>query len=112
MSEQWEKDLLLEAEGLKYLLELFQGIDGLLAKFSEEYGEYIDPTLLMAIECIQYDVATIAEGSIVLDDKTVPGIVKQLDDVMDEIHVLQAGLPTKQGVKDENSPDEGAEGGG
>lgn len=102
MTEKWETNLLREAEGLKYLLELFQGIDGLLAKFTEEYGEYVDPTLLMAVECLQYDVATIAEGSIVLEDKTVKGIVGQLDTVMDEVKVLQAGLPTKKGISDED----------
>lgn len=109
---EYEKNLLLEAEGLKYLLELFQGIDGLLAKFNEEYGEYVDETLLLAIECLRYDVNVIAEGKIIMDKTTVPGIVGQLDDVMDEVAVLQAGLPTKQGVKDEDSPDEGPEGGG
>ena len=108
----YEKNLLMEAEGLKYLLELFQGIDGLLAKFADEYGEYIDSTLLVALECLQYDVSVIAEGSIVMGDQTVPGIVKQLDDVMDEISVLQAGLATKQGVENEDSPNEGTERGG
>lgn len=102
MNQKWETNLLREAEGLKYLLELFQGIDGLLAKFTEEYGEYIDPTLLVAIECIQYDVSVIAEGNIVMDEKTVKGIVGQLDDVMDEINVLQAGLPSKKGISDED----------
>lgn len=96
MNQKWETNLLREAEGLKYLLDLFQGIDGLLAKFNEEYGEYIDPTLLVAIECLQYDVAVISEGNIVMDETTAPGILKQLDDVMDEINVLQAGLPTKE----------------
>ena len=108
--EKFESDLLREAEGLKYLLELFQGFDSLLAKFNEEYGEYIDTTLLMAVECLQYDVAVIAEGNIVLDETTVPGIIKQLDDVMDEVQVFQAGKATK-GDKHEGGQEEGKEGG-
>ena len=91
----------MEAEGLKYLLELFQGIDGLLGKFSDEYGEYVDETLMLAVMCLQYDVQVITEGKVIFDKTTVPGIVKQLDDVMDEVTVLQAGLPTKKGVADE-----------
>lgn len=106
MPENWEKDLLMEAEGLKYLLQLFQGIDGLLGKFSEEYGDYVDSTLLIAIECLRYDVQVITEGKIVMDKTTVPGILRQLDDVMDEVHVLQAGLSTRKGVENEDLPDE------
>ena len=95
--EEWENDLLMECEGLQHLVQLFQGIDGLLGKFSEEYGEYIDPTTLLAIECLRYDVQVITEGSIVMDKQTVPSLIKQLDDVLDEITVLQAGLPTREG---------------
>ena len=101
-----ERNLLMEAEGLKYLLELFQGIDGLLGKFADEYGEYVDTTLLTAIECVRYDVQVITEGNIVMDQTTVPGILKQLDDVMDEVQVLQAGLATKHGIPEEDTDDE------
>ena len=104
--ENFEKDLLMELEGLKYLLELFQGIDGLLGKFTDEYGEYIDTTTLIAIECLRYDVQVITEGKIVMDKTTVPGILRQLDDVMDEVSVLQAGLKTKKGIPQEDTDDE------
>ena len=97
-----EKDILMEMEGLDYLVQLFQGFEGLLGKAIEEYGEYLDPNVVMALECIQYDITSLTEGTIEFENASVPGLVKQLDDVADEVRTLQAGLPTKEGVADED----------
>lgn len=97
-----EHDLLMEAEGLQNLHKLFQGFDDILADFVEEYGDYLDTNLITLLECVRYDVNMTLNGTVPMDNEKVPGILKQLEDVMDEIQTLQAGLPPKQGVKDED----------
>lgn len=100
--ESWENDLRMEAEGLTQIMLLLQASDEMLAGFLSEYGEYLDNNLVTLLEMYRYDVNITLNGVVPLDDKEVHGIVKQLDDVMDEIQTLQAGLPTKRGVPDED----------
>lgn len=98
----YEKDILLEAEGLQYLSKLFQGFINLLEEAKEEYGDALDPNLVVCLEIMQYDAALTLDSSVKFEDVTVPGINKQLEDTMDQVQTLQAGLPTKKGITDED----------
>lgn len=102
MTRQFEARLLFEAEGLDRLSKLFQGFDDILAEFVEEYGDYLDTNLVTLLECVRYDVNMTLNGTVPMDNEKVPGILKQLEDVMDEVQTLQAGLPTKHGIPDED----------
>lgn len=102
MPEKYEQNLLIELEGLTNLQKLFQGFDNILSEFLEEYRSELDPNLVTLLEMYQYDVNLTLEGEIVIDDIKVPGIMKQLYDVADEVQVLQAGLATKHGIPDED----------
>lgn len=106
MPEKYEHELLKELEGLTNLQKLFQGFDNILSEFLEEYRSELDPNLVTLLEMLQYDVNLTLEGEIVVDDIRVLGIIKQLDDVSDEVQVLQAGLATKHGIPDEDVEEE------
>lgn len=97
-----EKDILMEMEGLDHLVQLFQGFEGLLGKAIEEYGEYLDPNVVTALECLQYDVVSLTEGTIEFENASVPGLLKQLDDVADEVKTFDCGGKTKDGIPDED----------
>jgi len=103
--QEYERDLLMEAEGLDYLSKLFQGFDNLLDGAITEYGEYLQPQLVVVLEVIRYEINLTLSGKVVVDHKKIPGILLQLEDVQDEIQVLQAGLPTKQGIEGEDCDD-------
>lgn len=113
MTREWEKNLLFQAEGLGRLQHLFDIFEGELGNILEQYEEYLDKQFVMLLLVVQGMVAQTLESSVELDeDSDIPGINKQLEDVMDEIHVFQAGLKTKKGVKDENDDDEPEKNGG
>lgn len=101
MPEKFEHDLLMELEGLTFLQSLFQGFDKMLAEFISEYTT-LDPNLVVVLERIRYDVNLALNGTVQLDKIKVEGIIKQIDDVMDEVQVLQCGLKTKKGVPNED----------
>lgn len=101
--EKFEKDLLMEAEGLDLANRVLDKLDEILAQVIEAYGEYFDPNLVMLLEAIRYDVNITLSGTVKLENGTlIPGVVKQLADVLDEIQVLQCGKKTKGGVPDED----------
>jgi hypothetical protein len=101
MTEKYEQNLLMELEGLTNLQKLFQGFDNILEEMIDEYGDTLDSNLVICLECVRYDINLTLSGVVKFEDFKVQGILKQLDDVQDEVQTLQAGLPTKQGVKDE-----------
>lgn len=98
----YEKEILSEAEGLDHLSKLFQGFDTLLEEALLEY-DTLDPNLVMLCETIRYDINLLLSESVTLDDGTkIPGILKQLEDVMDEVQTLDCGGKTKDGIPDED----------
>ena len=101
-NQPFEDDLLHEAEGLDRLVRLFQTFDECLERLIDEYGNDLDPSLILCLELIRYDVNLTLNGVVKYDRFKVPGLVAQLEDVMDEIQTFQAGLKNKKGVKDEN----------
>ena len=100
--EKFEQEKLLEVEGLQNLSKLFLGFSDILAEFLEEYQEVLDPNLVVCLECVQYDVTLTLDGEVKFEDVTVPGINKQLSDVMDEVQTLDCGGKTKDGIPDED----------
>lgn len=104
MNQPFEDDILKEAEGLDILSRLFQEFDNILDETVDEYGEHLDPNLITLLELVRYDVNMTLNGTVPLDKVKVPGINKQLEDVMDEVQTFQAGLPTKGGGRENASP--------
>lgn len=98
----YENDLLMEAEGLEILIKFAQATDSIIDKLISDYGECLEPVTVIAFECIQQDLARITEGRIEMDNKVHPGLLKQLENCLDEIQVLQVGKETKHGIKDED----------
>lgn len=101
---KFEKDLLMEAEGLKALVTLFNVYLDEFDRIKKEYGEYFDHHLYTVLLYLEVKLAVLLEKEFVIkkENLTIPGIVKQLDDVMDEIQTFQAGLETKRGIPDED----------
>lgn len=98
----YEERKLREAEGLDYLSKLFQGFINLLEEAKEEYGEVLDENLVVCLELMQYDATLTLESSIKFEDVTVPGILKQLEDCMDEVQTFDCGERVKKGVAEED----------
>ena len=103
----FEQRKLLEAEGLQRLVTLYNVFLDEYASIRQEYGEHLDDDLMAMLNVIEYAIATALEAYVQPEgrEEPVPGIVKQLDDVMDEISILQAGLKTKRGITDEETND-------
>ena len=101
--QPWETELLMEFEGLDHFSKLLSAVDDMVESGLLEYGEYLDPNLVVCLECLRYDLNLTLSGQIRFDKKlVVDGVLKQLEDCADEVQTLQAGLPTKGGVKDED----------
>jgi len=113
VSEQFEKDLLLESETLSTLIPLFRVFSDVLEKTLEEGGGYLDDDLLIVLQVILKEAVLVLDKSVKIPytdggkmkTRRIQGLVKQMADVMDEIDILQAGLDTKHGIKDEDTED-------
>lgn len=96
MTEKFEDDLRMEAEGLDKFIKLFNSFTDLSCEFLDTYGDYLDESLKTAIEIVQFEAAMVTEGVFILQGKKFPGLVKQMADVLDEIQVFQAGKDTRR----------------
>lgn len=109
MSEKWEKAILMELEGLEKLMQLYIAFEKLAWENLEEYGDYIEPKLrrvlekhLDAMHVIITSKFKVGEGKRVF---AVNGLIKDYEDVFNEVEALQAGKPNKEGVQDEGVSD-------
>jgi hypothetical protein len=101
--QQWENELLMEFEGLDYFARILKATDELLEQGLDEYGSELDPNLVVCLECLRYDLNLTLSGKVRFGKKLlVDGVLKQLENCADEVQTLQAGLPTKGGIKDED----------
>ena len=86
----YAKALLMEAEGLEKFIKLFNSFEDLSCEFLDEYGDYLDSHMTMAIEIVQYEVAMGNQGVFIINKVQHPGLVKKLADVLDEIQIFKA----------------------
>lgn len=97
--EPYEDDLRIEADVLDKLVKLFGASEEMLGAFIEEGTNYLDPKLINCLQYVQFVIASgLQEGFELETGEKVPGLVRQYDNVLDEITTLQAGKPTKDGI--------------
>src|SRR4030067_2316 len=100
---EYEEALLMELEGLDKLNKLFGAFNEMLDGGLVEFGDYLDEDLNDCLSLVLTICKMVHEDDIQRSGQgPTPGIIKQLDDVQNEVSVLQAGLPCKRGVPDEN----------
>lgn len=104
--EQWENDLLVEADALDGLSKLFATFIDLLDQTLIDNCEYLDEDLVGVMAIVSAECTIVLERQVKYKGKKVPGILKQLEDVMDEVQTLQAGKETKHGIPDEDIPED------
>lgn len=102
-NQPYEDDLLMEAEGLDKLLSLYNAVQGMLADILLDYRDYLEPNLVFLLERNLLFTVTLINKSFVFTSEDgkhtleIDGLLAQIEDVMDEIQVFQAGKPTKKG---------------
>lgn len=99
MTQPWEHELLMELEGLQKMVQLYIAFEDLAWKCLEEYGDYMEPRLATVLEkhldAMHVIISTkfkVTEGGRVYK---VNGLIKDYEDVLNEVETLQAGLPAK-----------------
>jgi hypothetical protein len=107
MTREFEKRKLLEAEGLQRFITLHNVYLDEMEELLEEYSDFLDDELVGILHMLQYMAAVTLEAEVPVEgSKPVIGLVRQYEDVMQEIEVTQAGKPTKHGIPDEETDDE------
>lgn len=102
--ELFENDLLREAEELQDLVAVLSRMESYLGDVQTR--NLLDDDLLKFLAIIQCDAAYLVGARHIrfLHEKktyVVPGLLSQLEEVLDNIQSFQAGLPTKKGVPHE-----------
>lgn len=104
--EKYERCLLMELEGLQAQMMLYIAFEDLADKTLNRYGKYMEPRLVAVLDKHLDAMHTIiADRFKVTEDKRVyevNGLIKDYEDVLAEVEILQAGKPTKKGIKDES----------
>jgi len=109
--EQWEDDLRKEADALMTLQSLFSVFSDVLGDTLLRSGDELDDGLLLILNVIHEEAYNVLHGTVQYKKRVIHGIEVNLEDVLDEIQILQAGLATKKGVTDEDleEDDEGGD---
>ena len=98
----WE-NLRREHDSLKTLIGIFATLNAILESEVKTNGEYLEPGLVKVLK----DWAELADR--MLNNRLewkkgrfVDSLVKQYDDVADELEIFRVGKPTKKGIPLEN----------
>ena len=94
----WE-NLRKEHDSLKTLIGIFATLHAILESEVKNNGEYLEPGLVKVLK----DWAELADGMLNTrlewkKGRFVDSLVKQYDDVTEELKIFRVGKPTKKGI--------------
>lgn len=106
MTEEYERQMLREADALQRLSRLFDAFSNMLGDFIVSEEGNLNPDLVEVLTVIAVEVQNVLSNTVVYKHHEIEGIEDNLKRLMEDIELFQAGRPAKGEEARHEDPDE------